>query len=148
MNKNNKWNMILDHNIATEDELKLVTSIIGFNDEALDGVVYAREGYHTVEDYADSELAYCEFMDGDTFTIDFSVVGSVEGLAEAFFNKDYTLIFDDSFYIYDQSNGVWYGIEYIYHYLDNLNEFLEAGEYVEFHLVEDDDVIMTLESNL
>ena len=49
------WDYIIDTQIATEDELKLVTCIKGYNEEALNDVIYARTGYHSME-----QLEECE----------------------------------------------------------------------------------------
>ena len=43
------WDYIVDAGIATEEELKLVTCINGYNEEALNGVIYARTGYRSME---------------------------------------------------------------------------------------------------
>lgn len=46
------WHMIVDtYNIATDEELELITCINGMNIEALNGVIYARTGYHDIEQY-------------------------------------------------------------------------------------------------
>lgn len=42
------WDKILDLDIATEEELSLVTSINGYNEESLNEVIYARTGYHSI----------------------------------------------------------------------------------------------------
>ena len=43
------WDCLLDYNIATEEELKLVTNINGYNIESLESVIYARTGYRNIE---------------------------------------------------------------------------------------------------
>jgi len=43
------WNYIVDTGIATEEELKLVTCINGYNEEALNNIIYARTGYRSME---------------------------------------------------------------------------------------------------
>ena len=43
------WDYLLDYNIATEEELKLVTNINGYNIESLESVIYARTGYKNIE---------------------------------------------------------------------------------------------------
>lgn len=45
------WDSILLYGIATKEELQLITSINGYNETALNDVVYARTGYHTIEQY-------------------------------------------------------------------------------------------------
>ena len=42
---------LVKHGIATEEELQLVTCINGYNKEALNDIVYARTGYHTIEQF-------------------------------------------------------------------------------------------------
>ena len=42
------WDKILDLDIATEEELSLVTSINGYNEEVLNDVIYVRTGYHDI----------------------------------------------------------------------------------------------------
>jgi len=55
MTNNQIWDYIIENGIATEEELKLVTCINGFNGEALNGVIYARTGYHSAD-----QLIECE----------------------------------------------------------------------------------------
>lgn len=43
------WDEIVDLEIATEDELKLVTSINGYNEETLNDVLFAKTGYRDIE---------------------------------------------------------------------------------------------------
>ena len=42
------WDKILDMDIATEEELNLVTSINGYNEESLNDVIYVRTGYRSI----------------------------------------------------------------------------------------------------
>ena len=49
MNKEEMWQELLDRNIATEEELQLVTDINGYSEESLKDVLYARTGYHDFE---------------------------------------------------------------------------------------------------
>jgi len=42
------WYTILQKNIATDREIKLVTDVVGCNMKALDDIVYVRTGYHDV----------------------------------------------------------------------------------------------------
>lgn len=35
--------------IATDDEIKLVTDINGLTEETLNDIIYARTGYHSIE---------------------------------------------------------------------------------------------------
>ena len=43
------WEMLVDMEIATEEELQLVTSINGYNIDTLNDVIYVRTGYHDIE---------------------------------------------------------------------------------------------------
>ena len=43
------WDYIIDYEIATEDEIKLVTSINGTNLEAFESILYSRTGYRDLE---------------------------------------------------------------------------------------------------
>ena len=48
------WEKIVEYGIATEDELQLVTDIVGYNLEALNDIIYARTGYRDLEQYEES----------------------------------------------------------------------------------------------
>lgn len=43
------WTLLVDMEIATDEELQLVTSINGYNIDALNDVIYVRTGYHNIE---------------------------------------------------------------------------------------------------
>lgn len=47
----NLWNQIVAYNIATDDELQLVTSIFGYTIDNLNKVIYTRTGYDDIETY-------------------------------------------------------------------------------------------------
>jgi hypothetical protein len=47
----NAWDMLVEYGIATEDELQLVTSLIGYRIEVLADVLYARTGYNDLEQF-------------------------------------------------------------------------------------------------
>jgi len=49
------WEFILDEGIATEKELELVIMINGMSEESLSDVIYARTGYHSMEQYCECE---------------------------------------------------------------------------------------------
>lgn len=49
------WDNIISYDIATEQELQLITSINGYNETTLNDVIYVRTGYHTLEQYIRSE---------------------------------------------------------------------------------------------
>jgi hypothetical protein len=48
-NENKIWDFILEHEIATEHELILVTCINGYNVETLNNIIYACTGYRNME---------------------------------------------------------------------------------------------------
>lgn len=50
-NINEIWETIVEYGIATEEELRLVTSINGYNEEALNNVLYVRTGYRDIEQF-------------------------------------------------------------------------------------------------
>lgn len=52
---NNIWDFIVDYNIATNEELELVTYINGYNLQALNDVIEVRTGYHDMDQYLDCE---------------------------------------------------------------------------------------------
>ena len=43
------WDYITENYIATEDELILITSINGMNEDSLNAVLYVRTGYRSIE---------------------------------------------------------------------------------------------------
>lgn len=54
-NLENIWNYLVENGIATEEELNLITCINGYNKTALNDVIYARTGYHDLEQLTESE---------------------------------------------------------------------------------------------
>ena len=53
MEKEQLWDYLVEQGIATEEELELVTNINGYSVETLNDVIYARTGYHDVEQLED-----------------------------------------------------------------------------------------------
>ena len=53
MNKEQLWDYLVEQGIATEEELQLVTNINGYSVETLNDIIYARTGYHDVEQLED-----------------------------------------------------------------------------------------------
>ena len=49
------WDAIVEHGIATEEEIELVTAINGFNDNALNDIIYVRTGYKNIEDFLEDK---------------------------------------------------------------------------------------------
>ena len=62
------WDYLVEMEIATEEELKLITDINGYNEETLNDVIYARSGYHDLEqytEYEDKEFYREHFLEDD-----------------------------------------------------------------------------------
>ena len=51
------WNYLVEHEIATEEEIQLVTSINGYSEEALNDILFVRTGYRDIEQ-AQEEFDY------------------------------------------------------------------------------------------
>lgn len=49
------YDYLLDGGICTEDELALVTSIMGTNIDTLESVLYSRTGYRSLEQIKETE---------------------------------------------------------------------------------------------
>lgn len=49
------WDFIIEYEIATQSELRLITGINGYNLTALNDVIYYKTGYRSMEQYLDSE---------------------------------------------------------------------------------------------
>lgn len=49
MDRYDIWDAIIEHGIATEEELELVTAINGYHDDALNDVLFVRTGYRNIE---------------------------------------------------------------------------------------------------
>lgn len=49
MDKNEMWEYLVEHGIATEEECHLVTDIVGWTEEAMLDILYARTGYRNFE---------------------------------------------------------------------------------------------------
>ena len=60
MNRDKKrddlWNFLEDMELATKNELQLITQINGHNLEALESVLYARTGYRDLKQYLECEM--------------------------------------------------------------------------------------------
>ena len=52
------WDSIIEQDIATIEELRLVCSINGYNVETLESVIYARVGYRSLEQWMEYEPEY------------------------------------------------------------------------------------------
>ena len=47
------WDAIIEHEIATEEELELVQAINGYNSDTLNDVIDIRSGYRSIEQLLD-----------------------------------------------------------------------------------------------
>ena len=47
------WNLLSQYDIATENELQLVTTINGYNIDSLNDILYARTGLRDIEQLLD-----------------------------------------------------------------------------------------------
>jgi len=54
-NKDKIWDYIVEMGIAEDKELKLVTCINGYTEDTLNSVIYARTGYHDMEQLEDED---------------------------------------------------------------------------------------------
>lgn len=61
MELNEIYDYLVCTGIATEEEIQLVTDINGWNEEALNDIVYARTGYRSMKQYLESERYETEF---------------------------------------------------------------------------------------
>jgi hypothetical protein len=50
---NEMYDTILELELCTVEELELVTYINGFNEQAMNDIVYVREGYNTLDQYVE-----------------------------------------------------------------------------------------------
>ena len=55
MDRYDIWDAIVEHGIATEEELSLVTAIDGYNEDTLNNVIYVRTGYNDIEQLLEEE---------------------------------------------------------------------------------------------
>ena len=55
MDKNEVWDFILEYEIATYDELVLVTNINGYRLDVLNDIIYAKTGYRSIDQIKECE---------------------------------------------------------------------------------------------
>ena len=53
MNIDQVWQLLLDYDIATENELTLVTNINGYKIESLESIIYSRTGLNSIDQLLD-----------------------------------------------------------------------------------------------
>lgn len=51
-----KYNILTEDDIATDEEIRLVCCINGISTEQLDNILYVRTGYRSFEDYVSYEI--------------------------------------------------------------------------------------------
>lgn len=44
------YELMIEYNIATEEEINLITCINGYNIESLEDIIFVRTGYHNIDD--------------------------------------------------------------------------------------------------
>lgn len=55
MELNEIFDYLIEYGICTEEEMQLVTNINGYNEETANDIIYARSGYHDIEQYMECE---------------------------------------------------------------------------------------------
>lgn len=55
MNLEQYYDYLLEYEIVSEETLNVVTSINGYNEKALDDVLYVKTGYRDIEQYLEYE---------------------------------------------------------------------------------------------
>ena len=59
---NDIYQILLDYEIATENELQLVTSINGYNIETLNDIIYCRTAYRDIEQLIEYDLTDLRYL--------------------------------------------------------------------------------------
>jgi len=57
MNTDQAYDFLTDFELATEQEIILVTKINGYSMEQLENILYVRTGYRSFEQYAECEMS-------------------------------------------------------------------------------------------
>ena len=57
------WDFIIDNNIATEDEVRLVTNINDWNEETMTDIIYAKTGLRSYEQCKDEGYSGTDELD-------------------------------------------------------------------------------------
>lgn len=57
------WDFIVDNNIATEDEVRLVSDINGLNEETMTDIIYAKIGLRSYEQCKDEGYSGTDELD-------------------------------------------------------------------------------------
>lgn len=59
------WDMLVNAGVVSEETLQVVTSINGYSEDTLCDVLYAVEGYHDFEQWAEDNLPWWDIDDGE-----------------------------------------------------------------------------------
>lgn len=57
------WDFIVDNNIATENEVRLVTNINGWNEETMTDIIFAKTGLRSYEQCKDEGYSGTDELD-------------------------------------------------------------------------------------
>lgn len=57
------WDFIVDNNIATDDEIRLVTDINGLNEETMTDIIYGKTGLRSYEQCKDEGCSGTDDLD-------------------------------------------------------------------------------------
>lgn len=57
------WDFIVDNNIATEDEVRLVTNINGWNEETMTDIIFVKTGLRSYEQCKDEGYSGTDELD-------------------------------------------------------------------------------------
>jgi len=60
MNTEQAYDFLTDFELATKQEINLVTKINGYSMEQLENILYVRTGYRSFEQYAECEMSDCD----------------------------------------------------------------------------------------
>ena len=57
MNEDRMWDFLVDFELATKNEIQLVTKINGWNTESFESILYVRTGYRSFTQYIECEMS-------------------------------------------------------------------------------------------
>lgn len=60
--ENDVWSILVEYEIATEEELELVTNINGYNMKTLNDVIYVRTAYRDIEQLIEYDIRYLRYL--------------------------------------------------------------------------------------
>lgn len=139
MDKFEAWDFLVVNNIATNDELELITDVAGFTFDTMCLVLDSKVGFRDFNQYKDYHLEMDDIeISYDSIEIDFDKVGSLEGLMYVLEQDDYYIRYVDTWYIQCTHSGGWYEVERKFHYSDVLSGI------VRFYLIDDDEQLTVL----